>query len=197
MSSSRPCDSSANAALAEHACRLLWPGTPHQVLARILPADPLELRARIAKRLAERALLCDAECVLLRAQALCALDACSWRGEPELAVWLDERVEEALSNALADDVCAAPGVGDEPLRALPDSLALDARGLDAACRRFNDLPFEQREAFFALVLDARAGDRLARARGLSLSELGRRARAALDVFRRLATPRASAAESGS
>ncbi len=170
---------------AESACELLRTGTAHEVLARIVPEDPLGLRARIGSRLAELALLCDLERVLLTAQALCALEARSWRGEPELSGWLAERVEEALATVLAEDGGASERRLAEPFPLFAAQLALDAHVLAAACGRFNRLPFEQREAFFALVLDAGGADRLARARGLSLSELARRARAGLEPFLRV------------
>src|SRR6185503_6495901 len=121
----------------------------------------------------ERALLC--------AQVLCALHAPGWRGEPALSAWLDERVEEALAAVLSEDSLEA-GSG-EPLALFAAPLALDPRDLARACARFNRLALEQREAFFAVVLDGVAADRLARARGLSLSELARRARAGLEPFR--------------
>lgn len=161
---------------------LLLTGTSREVLARIVPEDPLHLSARLSLRLAQRALLLDLEPTLLRAQALCALHAATWRGEPALSCWLDQRVEEALAAGLSEELCE--GVGAAPLALFAAPLALDPRHLARACARFNRLPFEQREAFFALVLDALGADRLARARGLSLSELVRRARAALEIFRR-------------
>jgi hypothetical protein len=161
---------------------LLLTGSAAEVLARIVPEDPLGLRARIGVRLEERALLLDPEGVLLAAQALCALHAPLWRGEPRLDTWLEERVEEALAECLAEDALGPPRAS-AGLEAFARPLSLEPVSLAAACARFHRLPFEAREAFFALVLDARAPERLARARGLSLSDLARRARAALELFR--------------
>lgn len=166
----------------ERAGELLGAGKPHEVLARIVPDDPLELRTRIGARLNEQALLLDAERVLLVAQVQCALHSTSWRVECELACWLDARVDEALEIVLAED-----GVPGE-LVPFAAPLALDPCGLAGACKRFNALPFEQREAFFALVLDSASPDRAARSRGLSLSELARRARSALQLFLPAAPP---------
>ena len=59
-------------------------GSPREILGRIVPSDPLELRARLALRLRERVLLFDSERVLLRAFALVAYRAGAWRGRPEL-----------------------------------------------------------------------------------------------------------------
>jgi len=160
---------------------LLLTGSAAEVLARIVPEDPLGLRGRIGVRLEERALLLDPEGVLLAAQALCALHAPLWRGEPPLDTWLEERVEEALAECLAEDALGPPRAAG--LEAFARPLSLEPVSLAMACARFHRLPFEAREAFFALVLDARAPERLARARGLSLSDLARRARAALELFR--------------
>lgn len=159
----------------DRAPELLLLGTPREVLARIVPEDALGLRARLAARLVERALLLDAERVLLRAQVLCALHCASWRGAPELDRWLEQRVEEALAAVLAEE---APAL--EPF-ARP--LALDARALGRACASFNRLAVEQRQAFVALVLEAREPERLAARQGVSLSELARRARLALEHVR--------------
>jgi hypothetical protein len=166
---------------AARAHELLLTGTPCEVLARIVPEDPLDLRARVGARITERALLLDVERVLLRAQALCSLYAAAWRGDPELAEWLDQRVEDALAAALSED----PGerLAPEDLALFAAPLELDPLALGASCARFNRLPFEQREAFLVVVLDAVAVDRLARARKLTLSELACRARAGLEVFR--------------
>lgn len=158
---------------------LLLTGTAREVLARILPEDPLGLRARLAARVRERALLLDLDAVLLRALALCSLHAATWRGEPELERWLEVRVEESLAAVLAEDPEDTRG---EPLTPVAAPLALDPRALARACARFNRLAFEQREAFFALVLDGVVADRLARARKLSLPELARRARAGLEII---------------
>jgi hypothetical protein len=166
---------------------LLLTGTPREVLARIVPEDPLGLRARVAERVTARALLLDLEHVLLCAQALCSLRAPAWRGEPELARWLDLCVEEAFAAVLSEE--HQEGRVGEPMTAFAAPLALDPLDLAGACARFNRLPFEQREAFLAVVLEAAAADRLARARGLSLAELARRARAGLEIFRG-AAPRA-------
>src|SRR6185436_11947827 len=116
-------------------------------LARLVPEDPLGLRARIGRRLAERALLCDLDRALLATQALCALEAGAWRGEPELPAWLDARIEEALAGLHAEDGAAEPRP-PESIALFAAQLALDGRALAAACARFNRLPREQREAFF-------------------------------------------------
>lgn len=187
-------ESSAGLEPAGRAQHLLLTGTAAEVLARIVPEDPLGLRARIAARLEEGALLLDSDGLLLATQALCALHASAWRGQPELALWLAERIEEAIAEALsealaetlAEDAFGPPRAA-AGLAAFARPLGLEPASLAAACARFNGLGPEVRAAFFALVLDGRQPERLARARGLSHSELARRARTALEVFRRACT----------
>lgn len=151
--------------------------------------DPLALRARVAGHIRRRALLCDVERVLLTVQVLCALDAPAWRDEPTLSVWLDEHVEEALAMLAEEEADEPP---PDVLQSLAVPLTLDARALVKACRQFNRLSLDQREAFCSLVLDARAADGLARECGLSLSELARRARAGLNLLRPVAAASAPA-----
>jgi DNA-directed RNA polymerase specialized sigma24 family protein len=164
----------------------LLAGSPGEVLARLLDGDPLGLGARVTARLRERALLCDAERVLVRALALCAEEASMWPGTPCMEAWLRERIDEAIEQAIDED--QGPWNETLPARSSPWSVFASPLGLDAAalregCARFNRLAPELREAFFLVVVDARAGDELCRARGISLSELGRRARQALDALR--------------
>jgi len=171
---------------------LLLTGTPREVLARLVPDDPLGLRERVAARLAARALLLDVERVLARALAASAQRAYAWRGEPALDRWLAERVDEAIEDVVGEDLGAwseresRSAVGPWTVFAAP--LGLDPRALFEGCARFNRLPFEQREAFFLLVLEGAPSDEACRSRSLSLSELARRARGALDVLRGAVLP---------
>jgi hypothetical protein len=163
---------------------MLASGTPQEILARIVPEDALGLRARVHELARRHALLCDAEHVLLTAQALCALEGRRAASTPTLAHWLDERVSEAVA-LTHDEDCELGAEGAGALPATRDD-APPARELARACGRFNGLSFEQRDAFSALVLEPGGPDRAARRRGLSLSELARRARPALAVFLALA-----------
>jgi DNA-directed RNA polymerase specialized sigma24 family protein len=166
---------------------LLCGGSPREVLARILPGDPLGLRAHVAERLRERAYLLDADRVLLRAMARCARFAVRYRGRPELGAWLAERVDEALLDLVREDL--------EDLRAerappperlavfveLASPLGLDPAQAWAACTRLNLCVPEERVAFRALVLDGVSLDELARRGGQTATELARRARRALEA----------------
>lgn len=169
---------------AERAARLLA-GTPREILARIVPGDPLQIRPRVAGRVRGRALLLDTDRVLVRALALCARQADRWRGRPALEAWLEACVDQAIDDLLAE----APGGGTaaelpQPgvFELLAEPLGLDPPGMRQACARFNRLDEPVRRAFFALVLEGRDLDALARAAGVSATEVARRARRGLDVF---------------
>jgi len=185
----RPLGTTATA--GEARARTLLDGVPEQVLARLVAGDPLELRGRVTARLRERALLCDAERVILRALALVAQQARAADTASDVEDWLAERVDEGIEQSLDED----QGLWNEtaparssPWRVFAAPLGLDAAALREGCARFNGLALEQREAFFLLVMDGASGDEACRARGISLSELARRARAGLDVLRSAVAP---------
>ncbi len=172
---------------------LLARGTPREILARIVPDDPLGLRERVRNRLRERAFLLDVERVHLRALARCASRAPRYRGRPALDVWLDRRVEEAIEDVrlLCEEPPGEPS--DETGRLRPDAIEhfAAALGLDAAALReglasFHELPAGEREVFFRLVLEGGSLDEVARALKLSGGETARRARRAFEAV--LTTP---------
>jgi hypothetical protein len=156
-------------------------GSPSAVLARIVPNDPLGLRARIAAECEGRALLFDVERALLHVQALVALLAGRWRGEPALEEWVTERVKEGLEDVLQSEASVVLGAGAAARLCAP--LELDAARLGGACSNFNRLPEGARRAFFALVLEGASPDGWARRSGRPLGELLRVLRRALEPFR--------------
>jgi len=152
---------------------------PEELLAWLVCGDPLALRARVAQRVTQEAWLVDVERALLRAQTLVALHAREWPAGA-LEARLEACIEQALRQlALEDDACGA----EEPLEPFCRPLGLDAGAVGEACRRFNSLPGEVREAFVAAVLLGEAPERSARMRRLSLVEFARRARLGLELFR--------------
>ena len=163
---------------------LLLTGSPREVLARIVPGDPLQLRERVADHLTRHALLFDADRVLLRSFALAARQAVGWRGRPVLHHWLEARVSEAVDQLLDEK----EDVPDEDRRdafdAFATPLGLDPTALRRACGRFDRLDHDDREAFFKLAIEGCSLDDLSRERGLSAPVLARRARRSLDVLRR-------------
>ena len=169
----------------EATLRALLAGSARQVLARIVPGDPLRLRARVARRLRERALFLEADAILMRALALTARAARD-RGDREaLGDWLDARVDEALADLSDEGAAAGAGVdgAGSALALLAKPLGLPPDAMARACRRFNRQPEPIRQAFFALVVEGRSMEAAATELGCSALEAARRARTGLDVFR--------------
>jgi len=160
---------------------LLAGGSPREILARLVDGDPLGLRAVVYERLRARAYLLEADRVFLRSLARVARYAPRYRGEPELALWLAGMVDEALLDLLDEDrEGAAPAPpADDTLAGLARPLGLDPGAMRAACARFHALPEEERRTFFALVVEGRDLDALARDSGESATAIARRARKAL------------------
>ena len=157
---------------------LLAGGSPREILARLVDCDPLGLRAVVYERLRARAYLLEADRVFLRSLARVARYAPRYRGEPELAIWLAERVDEALLDLLDEDREGA-ALAEDTLAGLARPLGLDPAAMRAACARFHALPEEERRTFFALVVEGRDLDELARDSGESATGIARRARHAL------------------
>jgi hypothetical protein len=155
-------------------------GTSEEVLARLVDGDPLGLRARLAAELEREALLVDVERALLRLQSLVALRARDGRADGELEAFLATCLREAVRELGQEEEAGTFG---ESLEFCCKPLGLDARALGEACRGFNRLPAEVRQAFVAAVLEHEAPERSARARRLTLGEFARRARQAHELFR--------------
>lgn len=172
--------------------QILHGGGPREILARIVPDDPLGVRAIVARRLEAQALLVEADRAHVRGLALIARWAPRYDGQPELDVWLEHLVDQALAEIAGDDVadvgsdataaCASHGGAHDAFETLSRPLRLQASSLRAACLRFNRLPLQERRAFFELVLRHRSLDEVAREAGRSAIEVARQARRALDLF---------------
>jgi len=180
-----------------HWRQLLSGSSPREVLARLLNGDPLGLAGVVAERLRARAYVLDADRVLLRALARCARFALRYRGQPELEAWLSERVDEALLDLQREDLEAErSGRPAEPheLAAFEDlasPLGLEPAAMRGVCVRFNLLAEGERRAFFALALEGRSLDLLAREWNDSATEIARRARRALEALLASSAPPAS------
>lgn len=132
---------------------LLCGSTPREVLARIVRDDPLRLRRRIGRRLVERSLLLDADEVLLRTLARVAHASGRYQGRPELAAWLQAHVDRAIDACLRESGAADAGHdGRGALAQLAPPLQLDPAAVARACRAFNQMDEELRNAFFRAVL---------------------------------------------
>ena len=165
----------------DSAARLLLAGTPRQVLARILPGDPLDLRSRCAERLRARAQFVDVDRVLVRSQARIARAAASRRMHIGLEPWLDARIEEAIDDVRDEAGLRSPEPGSV-FQLLAQPLGLSAREMARACKRFNALEIEVRRAFFELVVEGLALERAAEHLGRSALEVARDARLGLNAF---------------
>lgn len=168
--------------------RLLAGGTPREVLARIVDGDPLGVRPRVAQRLRSRALLLDADRVVLHVLARCAREAPLYRGRPALEAWLDAILEAGLDELLREDVeserAARPATPEELAahRELARPLGLDPEEMRGVCVAFNHLDEGDRRAFYALVLEGASLDALARETGRAAPVLARAARRALEAI---------------
>lgn len=191
-----PAEPSEPAARVPRWRTLFAAASAREILARIVPDDPLGVRAVVARRLHDQALLADADRVHLRSLALVARWAPRYQGEPDFAVWLERIVDRALVEIVGDDLDEAPvpAVVNTPGATAPSSepescivasaraLGLSAERLRSACRAFNRAPTDERRAFFELVLRARPLQDVARESGRSAVELARLARRALDTL---------------
>lgn len=198
-----PAASSGSEAFEEPSARLLLAGSAREILARIVPGDPLGLREAVGLRLRERHLLLDADRVHLRALARAARFAVRYRGRPALHEWLQERVDEAVEDLRREQAglrvrplaegAGGPGApadrghrGDPrdsgAWHALGAPIGLDPEVLPAVCAAFNACPRDERRAFFRLVIEGASLDEEARRAAVSGSEYARRARRALDAI---------------
>lgn len=165
--------------------RFLATGSPREVLARLVDGDPLGVRALVAERLSASRRLLDAERVALRTLARVARFACRYRGRPEFSNWLVERCDEAIEDILDEEREAAArtaAFAPEPSEAftlLAEPLGIEAHLARRACAAANDCAFDERDAFFALVLEARPLDEVAQDKDCEPTLLARRARRVL------------------
>ncbi len=165
---------------------LLAGRSPRAVLSRIVPGDPLGVFGLVSNRLRERALLLDADLVRLRTFARIARSAPHYRGRPDLTAWLDARIDDAVKDLLREGARSTePHAELEPSGAwttLARPLELEPRAALVACLNFDELPYEERRAFFELVLHRRDLDEWATEEDESPTELARRARRALNTL---------------
>lgn len=139
----------------------LLDGSAREVLARIVPGDPLDVRRFAGRRLRERALFLDLERVSLRAFAQVARDAASATRGSGGAGFVERSVDRAIDSLLDEDLdpfsCSdSEDSFDEPsvvAHELARPLGLDPRDVRDACVRFHALPQAVRRAFFLIVVD--------------------------------------------
>jgi len=157
---------------------LLLGASPQEVLARIATDDRLQLRPAVVERLRQRCQLLDASQVHLRCLALCAREACRYQGTPSLSEWLSDRVDEAIQQILTEDPSA--GADDGAWASLAAPLGLDPRDARLACGVFNQLPIDQRRAFYRLVIEREQPGHVSGDLGVELDDLLNSAKSAIE-----------------
>ncbi|MCY2960432.1 MAG: hypothetical protein NTY35_09740 [Planctomycetota bacterium] len=169
----------SNSTAIEVACLLA--GSPREVLARIVPGDPLGVRDAVVAALHEACVFLDADRVHLRGLARIARGAARSVTRADLAAWVREEVAAAVAELLREEIEAPRADPGTAQAQFARPLGLDPEAVQRGCAAFNRLPRTDRAAFFALVLRDVGLDALARATGEAPSELGRRARRGLDA----------------
>lgn len=141
--------------------RLLQGGVPREILARITEGDPLGLQPLSEGRLHAHAYLIHPDRLAfkfaVRAAFVSALER--YAGDPPLAQWLDQRLEETIEAILQEDtddeLCGNGMREDQEL--FYSMIAENAEVSLTMARRihivFNNLDFEQRLPFYRIVVE--------------------------------------------
>lgn len=162
------------------ACLLV--GSPREVLARILPEDPLDVRDAVVAVLRAQCVFLDADRVHLRALARIARAGLRFAGaRTDLASWIRAEVAGAVDEVVREEAEVRPVDSGSTFVQFARPLGLDPEAVRRGCAAFNRLPHADRAAFFALVVRSVGLEALARETGESPSMLGRRARRGLDA----------------
>ena len=131
---------------------------PREILERLFDGDPLELGARCRSRLEESAYLLDLPRLHLRVLARIAHRGSHYRGDPPLAEWLSQRIEDSIHELLEEDRDAErqgllPQVPMDPrYKFVSELLGMEPLLARRACVAFNVLPLEVRCAWFAIAV---------------------------------------------
>lgn len=144
-----------------------WPAlfasaSPRVIMARLLDGDPLELAARSAQILEERALLLPISRLRFRTLARIAYTARRYRGKPALSDFLQRRIDESLDELIEEDMLASneldPEVdlSDPPYPRVAAILGIELPLTLAACAAFNTLPEAVRARSFPVLIQGRS-----------------------------------------
>ncbi len=134
-------------------------GSPHEVLARLVDGDPLELDARCRARLRERALLLCVRRLHLRSVARIAHAAKRYRGELPVDEWIGGRIDYSIGELIdedrEDERSGVPPsrLGDARYAFLSETLGVEPGLARRACVGFNSLADDVRSTYFAIVVD--------------------------------------------
>jgi hypothetical protein len=144
---------------------ILHQPSTREVLRKILEGDPLGIAERSSLRLKERAILLDTARLTLRAMARAAYRARSYQGDPPLADWLTQRIEESMRDLIEEDresERAGVPVGNDPearFAFLSETIGVTPTIARRVCVVFNDLPDERRHAFWSMVIEGKSLNR--------------------------------------
>ena len=162
----------------------LTTGDAHEVLARLVDGDPLDLARRLARRAAERALVLPPNELFARAAAHCARAARDYRGRPRVDLWIERRLDEVFASdgfLASEEVLDADGVLGRASKGESARGAADG-ALDRSAHRFNACERRDRDALWRLAFAGASLDEVAHERGAGLVEVARAARRALDAL---------------
>jgi len=132
-----------------------------EILRRICRGDALQLGALCLDRLSEVAFLIHPDRLHARVVARVAYGAAyGYDGTPPLLHWLLDRVDQAIEDLMDEDIEAErrglPPGGEELERyavMIPEETGIEPELTRRACVYFNELPQEQREPFYRIVLE--------------------------------------------
>jgi|FLOH01.1.fsa_nt_gi hypothetical protein len=155
---------------------------PRALLDRLIDGDPLEMRALVHARLAERSLLWDEEALCLRALALCAHQTVVQRRRRLDREWLLGIVDRSIEQLalLGEDMSDGNPAAGFAVFGLP--LNFEPSAVRRACLALNRMGDFQRRCFRALLIDGRDLDAVAHELGRDGGAVGRGAREALDKY---------------
>lgn len=169
-------------------------GDAHAILERLARENPLDLAQRCTDRTRAKAVLLDAERVLLRAAARIAYHAHRYDASRSLDGWIAERIDQAIEDLLREDyeedLESVPlDPNDERYLSFATILRAPVQAVRRACVVFHALPLEERAAFWAMLIDFKPLDRYAAEARVPLRVALQRFERAVTAFCTLGTAR--------
>jgi hypothetical protein len=137
---------------------ILGAGGPRKVLERLVDGDPLEIGPRCQARIEEEAVFVAWDRLWLRAAARIAYASRAYRGVPPLALFLHEQIDLSIEDLIREDReeersgLPARTPRDPRYAFVSEQLGMDPGLARKGCIRFNDLPKEVRQTYFAVAL---------------------------------------------
>ena len=150
-----------------------------QILERLYARDALQLAEYCEHRLIETALLIHPDRLLARAAARVAYGAAfGYYGDPPLAAWLCDRIDDSIEELLAEDIederGGVPPEGPNQhryTRLIPREVGIAPEQCRLTCVVFNTLPESMRRPFFRVFLEGVSIERYAMEHDRPLDEV--------------------------